>query len=144
MIIFGDKTLALLDLWSLEHFFTGCNSALLVGYFVKKYFKIDDQKTIYRVSLLTMLALELYWECLEYYLEDGASYDRVTYWFQGVEYIGNRLITDPIITVLGLVAIIKFPRLKYISLPFSIIWLYIHLFIFDNCMGLQNLIFGKL
>ena len=144
MMIFGDKTLALLDLWSLEHFFTGCNSALLVGYFVKKYFKTHDEKILFRIQLLSLLAIELYWECLEYYLEDGASYDRVTYWFQGVEYIGNRLITDPIITVFGLVIIKNFPRIIWFSVPFSIAWLYIHLFVFDNCMGLQNLIFGKL
>jgi hypothetical protein len=143
MLIFGGKTLALFDLWSLEHFFTGCNSALLVGYFVKKYFKqVNDEKTLFRIQLLTLLALELYWECLEYYLEDGASYDIVTYWFQGVEYIGNRLLSDPIVTVLGLVAIRKFPKIKYVAIPFSLIWLYVHLFVFDNCMAVQDMLFG--
>ncbi len=143
MIIFGDKTTALLDLWSLEHFFTGCNSALLVSLFVNKFFKISDKKTLFRIQLLVLLCLELYWENLEYYLEDGASYPFVTHWFQGVEYIYNRLITDPIITVSGLVAIKYFPKIKWISLPFSIIWLYFHLFYFDHCMGFQDLILGN-
>lgn len=143
MLIFGDKTLALFDLWSLEHFFTGCNSALMVSYFVKRYFKnINDEKTIFRIQLLTLLALELYWESLEYYLEDGASYDIVTYWFQGVEYIWNRLLTDPIVTVLGLVAVTKFPKIKYVAIPFSLIWLYVHIIVFDHCMAVQDMIFG--
>lgn len=144
MIIFGDKTVALFDLWSLEHFFTGCNTALLATYFVKKYWPNQDKKITFTLQVLLLLSLELFWESLEYYLEDGISYDAVTYWFQGVEYIGNRLITDPIITVSGLFFIRKFPHVRWFSTIFSIAWLYIHIFVFDNCMALQNMLLDYL
>jgi hypothetical protein len=143
MLIFGDKTLALLDLWSLEHFFAGCNSAVMIGFLVKKYLPDCDEKNTFRFQFLFLLILELYWESLEYYLEDGASIDAVTYWFQGVEHISNRLISDPLVTVAGLFAIRRFPQLKWPAIIFSSVWLCFHLFVFDHCMAVQDMIFGK-
>ena len=142
MILFGDKTVALFDLWSFEHFFTGCNSALFAAFLVRKFYSGNDDKIFFKFQVLILAVLEIYWESLEYYLEDGASYDVVTYWFQGVEYIGNRLITDPIVTIAGLFFIRKFPKIKYFSIPFSLIWLYVHIFVFNHCMAVQDLMYN--
>ena len=142
MILFGDKTVALFDLWSLEHFFTGCNSAALIGFFYHKFSKQKNEKILFAYQAMTLAILELYWESFEFYLEAGYSYDIITYWLQGVEYMGNRLITDPIMTVGGLFFIRRFPRAKIVAAIFSLIWLYLHLVVFDNCMAVQDLYFN--
>ena len=142
MILFGDKTVALFDLWSLEHFFTGCNSAALIGFLYHKFSKEKNEDKLFILQAMTLAILELYWESLEFYLEAGYSYDIVTHWFQGVEYMGNRLITDPLVTVGGLFFIRRFPKIKWIAAPFSLIWLYVHLVVYDNCMAVQDLYFN--
>lgn len=141
MIIFGDKTVALFDLWSIEHFFTGCNSAALIGFLYHKFSSEKNEKTLFLLQWLTLATLELYWESLEFYLEAGYSIDRVTHWFQGVEYMGNRLITDPIITVAGLFVVRAFPKIRWVAIPFSLVWLYFNLIYYDNCMEVQNRFF---
>ena len=138
MIIFGDKTVALLDLWNIEHFLTGCNSIILIDFLVRK---ISPENKDFKLRIIFLFALEVYWEVIEYYLEDGISYDAVTYWFQGVEYVGNRLISDPIVTCCGLIFIKKFPNFRWLSAILSIIWLYLNLIVFDNCMQLQEVFF---
>ncbi len=139
MIIFGDKTVALLDLWSLEHFFTGCNTALFCSIISDKYF-CREKKTKFTFQLMLLLILELYWEIFEHYLEAGVSYDVVTNWFAGVEHIANRSISDPIVTVLGLLFIRKFPNFRIFSVIFSLVWLYVNIFMMPNSMSLNDMI----
>lgn len=138
MIFFGDKTVALFDLWSLEHFFTGCNTAALLTFFSKKYLREYDQKSQALFQVMLMILLELFWEIIEHYLEAGISIDAVTHWFQGVEYFWNRVLCDPIITVSGLFFIRKFPRVKIFAAVFSVVWLYVNIFVYSDCMGLNR------
>ncbi len=138
MIIFGDKTLALFDLWSLEHFFTGCNTAVALAFFSKKFLSKYDQKSQETMQVMMMLLLELLWEVIEHYLEAGISHEAITNWFQGVEYFWNRAFFDPIVTVLGLFFIRRFPRMKIFAAVFSIVWLYVNIFIYSDCMGLNR------
>ena len=51
------------------------------------------------------------WEALEHYLEAGLAGAAVTYWFQGVEYWPNRLLSDPLMLVIGYWIAGRYPRL---------------------------------
>lgn len=141
MIFFGDKTIAWLDLWSLEHFFAGCNSAVALSYILSKYFPDFSRQKNLNIQIILLLCLEFYWEMIEHYLESGASFDAITNWFQGVEYIGNRLVGDPIVTLLGLFFITKFPKTRAFSVVFSMAWLFVNIFVMSDSMELNRLLF---
>ena len=140
MILFGDKAIALLDLWSIEHFCAGCNSALAVTALIKKYFQNLDRKSRLAFQVMFLLLFEFFWEIIEHYLEAGVSYQSVTDWFAGVEYIWNRALMDPIVTLLGLVFITRFPQAKIFSIIFSFAWLYVNIFVFSDSMGLNRMV----
>ena len=140
MILFGDKTVALLDLWSVEHFFTGCNTAVFCSFLSKKFIDCQD-KNSFNFQLMLLLILELFWEIIEHYLEAGISYQAVTHWFQGVEYFGNRVIADPIVTILGLFFIRKYPQARSFSVIFSLAWLYVNIFVMPDSMALNRMLF---
>lgn len=140
MILFGDKAIALLDLWSIEHFCAGCNSALAVAALTKKYFQNLDRRSQLTFQVMFLLLIEFFWEIIEHYLEAGVSYQIVTDWFAGVEYIWNRALMDPIVTLLGLVFISRFPKAKIFSIIFSFVWLYVNIFVFSDSMGLNRMV----
>ena len=99
-MIFGPKTDAWLDLWSLEHFVSGmaistfcvllADTVFLQG--VREIPKVAET----RVYMITILLVEYMWEVGEFYMEAGYTHvAAITYWFQGVEFWGNRLVADP-------------------------------------------------
>ncbi len=78
------------------------------------------------------------WEALEHYLEVGLVGDKVAYWFQGVEFWANRLVTDPLLIILG--AILGYKQ-RWLNAPakfFSAIWIFVHVFVFPDSMYLQQ------
>ena len=81
------------------------------------------------------------WEGIEFYMEAGYTHvHAITYWLQGIEFWGNRLITDPLITVAG--GMIGLHR-RSLILPariLSLAFLFTHVFVFPHCMYLQDLI----
>jgi hypothetical protein len=85
-----------------------------------------------------MLVLTYCWETLEHYLETGLLGAGVMYWFQGVEFWANRMITDPLMNLAGAwvvrraMYIVKGVRL------FIFIWLIIHIFVFPHSMYLHE------
>lgn len=143
-LIWGYKTTALLDVWSIEHVLSGIS----VGHIVKKrhhtvFRRIlgrDHDVHCWHFNLVAVLCVGYAWEAIEHYLETGLLGFRVEYWFQGVEFWGNRLLTDPLMLVVGYVIAKRYPRLILPARITSCIWLFVHVFLFPHSMYLQQFI----
>jgi hypothetical protein len=144
-MIFGPKTGAWLDVWSLEHFVSGMAISSFCVLLADKVF-LKGVKEIpvvaeTRVYIITILLVEYMWEVMEFYMEAGYTHvTAITYWFQGVEHWGNRLLADPLITWSGGIVGLHRPRLVLPARVFSLTFLLVHLFVFPHCMYLQDLI----
>ncbi len=163
MHIWGNKTDSLFDIWSIEHFVSGVTIGSIICFFLLSKYqnfqlnlnieKHDDKNNseqdiiknpLFVFNYFVIILLIAYmWEVLEFYMEAGyTNIDKVTYWFQGVEYWANRFITDPLMVLLGSWLGLKFCSkiLMYSARSFSAIWVGMHVFLFPNCMYLQNII----
>ena len=148
MLLWGCKTEAMFDLWSIEHFINGialAGGANLITGFVSKKTELSRgaRKT---VSFLLVLSIALLWEALEHYLESGllpgAAGERVTYWFQGVEHWSNRLIGDTLTVMLGWRV---YQWKNCLAIPAKIVsgaWVLVHVAFLPHSMYVHNLLFG--
>jgi hypothetical protein len=89
-------------------------------------------------ATIGVLFVAYIWETLEHYLETGLAGERVVYWFQGVEFWPNRLISDPLMLILGYMLAKRFPVIIWPARALSLIWLLVHVFIFPHSMYLQE------
>ena len=144
-IIVGAKTQAFFDVWSIEHVFSGIS----VGHAVRKsnssVFKNKAGLEAHQVrtkyfDVVAVLFLAYLWETIEHYLETGLLGARVEYWFQGVEFWGNRIIADPLLIVVGYLIAKKYPQLVIPARCLSVAWLFMHVFIFPHSMYLSVLL----
>lgn len=141
MILFGCKTEAAFDVWSIEHLVMGVS----VGWFAGKMVSIlTKNETVseslkLKISFLITLLVAYFWETLEHYLETGLWGDAVTNWLYGVEHWSNRLIFDNVMVILGWWIYNQKNRLVWFARVFSIIWLFVHIFIFPHSMYLHEL-----
>jgi hypothetical protein len=142
-MIFGPKTTAWLDVWSLEHFVSGMAISSLCVLLADKVFmkgvrEVPEiaEKSVY---IITILLVEYMWETAEFYMEAGfTGVGAITHWFQGVEFWGNRVLADPLITLSG--GIVGLHR-AWLVLPariFSLTVLGVHVLVFPHCMWLQE------
>lgn len=136
--LFGHKSIALFDIWTIEHFFSGANLCVFLALVRSKLKLGSDHRTKLVLEFFFVLTIELFWEIIEHYLETGAIMPSFQYWFQGVECFENRAISDPIVTMLGFIFIKKFAQFRLFSSIFSVIWLFFHIFIFPHSMYLQD------
>lgn len=143
-ILWGLKTHAILDVWTIEHWLSG----LSVGSAIKKKNYKTFQKVLNLIDhnhhswwfdISGVLFFAYMWETLEHYLEEGLAGFTVQYWFQGVEFWPNRFIADPLMLVLGYIIAKKFPFLVWPARFLSISWLIVHIFIFPHSMYLHEL-----
>lgn len=150
-ILWGLKTQAFFDVWSIEHVLSGFS----VGWAAYEYNRgrIGEllngieariptekmRKVLGNYDVIVVLMLAYCWETLEHYLEVGLAGAAVQYWFQGVEFWGNRLITDPVMMILGYMIARNFPRTVWPARVLSLIWLVVHIFVFPHSMYLQHL-----
>ena len=128
-MIFGDKTSAIFDIWSVEHLLTG----IILAFILAKL--LPNKKSIF----LLLLLVSCFWECLEHYLEEGLMGQKIQTWFAGTEYWGNRLFGDNLMIILGYVLYRKYPKTAYIAFVLVGIFLTIHL-MFPSSMDLQKII----
>ncbi|MDR0313683.1 MAG: hypothetical protein LBI14_08790 [Treponema sp.] len=148
MQIWGYKTVAMFDIWSLEHFVNGIALAGFAVLITGKLFKKEEisEASIKIVNFIIVLTVSLLWECIEHYVEagviPGAIGERVTFWFQGVEHWSNRLIGDTLTVMLGWFVYTKTKRLAIPAKIFTTVWMLIHIFVFPDSMYLHRLIFG--
>lgn len=143
-LIWGLKTQAMFDVWSIEHVLSGISAGSIIKdenkRHLKKYyptFKFKN-RTIIRFDLIFILLLAYIWETFEHYLEEGILGNAVEYWFQGVEFWANRFVFDPLLVVLGYYIATKFPKFILPARILSIFWLLIHIFVFPHSMYLHE------
>ena len=143
-MIWGFKTIAIFDVWTFEHLLSGISIGALAAAYNNKIFKnkVDissrDIKTRYFDLILVLLAAYS-WETVEHYLEVGLLGDVVAYWFQGVEFWPNRILSDPLITVVGYYIAKGNPKLVIPARIMSLIWLLVHVLIFPHSMYLHEI-----
>ena len=130
ILLWGDKTLAFFDVWSIEHFISGINLYCLSVILRRKIHVLNIAGWI--------VAFCFGWEMLEHYLETGLAGNTVTNWFQGVEFWGNRMVTDPLLIFGGAMAAHHYHRLHLPAKIASALWLILHIFIFPDSMYLQR------
>ena len=143
-MIWGLKTLSIFDIWSFEHLLSGISIGAFSLYINKKKlikFSRYNQKNINTsyFDIIFVLFVAYTWESIEHYLEIGLMGEDVMYWFQGVEFWANRLISDPLITVLGYYLSKKYSFLITPSRIISLLWLLIHVFLFPHSMYLHEI-----
>jgi hypothetical protein len=147
VILWGYKTVAIFDIWSLEHFINGIAFAGLVELIARRIFNKGEIKPASWkiINLFIGLALALFWECIEHYLEagliPGAIGARISFWFQGVEFWLNRLVGDTLTVTLGWYVYTRNNKLALPAKIFSLVWMIVHIFFFPDSMYLQRLLF---
>lgn len=142
-VLWGLKTTALFDVWSLEHFMAGISVGGFVVYFNRRAWSrlttapIPNGQSSFDIAGCLFLAY--LWEAIEHYLENGTAGAAVEYWFQGIEFWGNRLIVDPLLLVLGMLLVCRYPKLEWPARAASTTWLGVHVFVFPHCMYLYEI-----
>ena len=101
-----------------------------------------NHKGIIRFDVAGVLLLGFLWETFEHYLEEGLWGEKVVFWFQGVEHWSNRLISDPLLLVLGYLVSVKYPQWVIPARMLSLAWFITHVFIFPHSMYLHTLLAG--
>ncbi len=143
-MIWGLKTVALIDIWTLEHFLSGVSIGMLVisinSKLLLKHFNVNGEKIkTSHFDIVAVLFLAYLWEALEHYLETGLAGATVEYWLQGVEFWANRLVCDPLATIIGYYLAKTYPILVNPARVMSLLWLIIHIFVFPHSMYLHEL-----
>lgn len=147
-ILWGIKTIAAFDVWTFEHILSGVSVGALMTKLLEKPLKKINPKlktthsTFFKMEILGVLFIAYMWEALEHYLETGLAGGAVAHWFQGVEFPMNRLITDPLMVVLGYFIVKRWPHFVMPARLFSVAWLILHIFIFPHSMWLHYM-FGS-
>jgi len=139
--LWGLKTVAMFDVWSFEHVLSGVSVGSLI--------KSDNARCLaatplsdrirLRIDLIAVLFVAYLWETVEHYLETGLAGEKVEYWFQGVEAWTNRIISDPLLLVVGYFIASRYPSLVIPARILSVIWLAVHIFVFPHSMYLHTL-----
>lgn len=164
MNLFGDKRDSLFDVWSIEHFVSGLTIGSILLCIMAKHFLtpavkeamanpyqksnpfFTDRQFLFNYFMIIALIAYL-WEVLEFYMEAGyTNNDKITYWFQGVEYWLNRVVTDPAMVVLGSWCALKLRSsiARWSGRSFSATWVGVHVFVFPHCMYLQEIAYNAL
>ena len=89
-----------------------------------------------KYDVVVILLIAYMWETLEHYLEANTS-GAIYVWFAGVEFWGNRLITDPLLVMCGSLFWRKY-NFSVFARIFSLVWLTLNIFVFPDCMYIQK------
>ena len=140
-MIWGLKTEAAFDVWSVEHLImgvtVGCFSMWAAAKIIKDE-KISDSLRL-KISFLITLLVAYMWETLEHYLEEGLAGHAVEYWLHGVEHWSNRLFCDNLMVICGWWIYQQKNRMVWFARVFSVVWLFAHIAIFPHSMYLHQL-----
>ena len=142
-ILFGLKTHAIFDFWSIEHVIAGLSVGHIVSARNRRALDGAGMKNASLPShfdILGVLFVAYLWEAVEHYLETGLLGAGIEHWFYGVEFWGNRLIADPLLLVMGYVIAKRSPKLIIPARIFSAAWVFVHVFLFPHSMYLNTLL----
>jgi class 3 adenylate cyclase len=128
----GDRTVALLDLWSIQHF---CAGVLVGALLCRGAPQCNDMRFV-----LAILALALAWEAMELAMEAGWLGPAVSAWKDGFEHWGNRFIGDPLMVLGGALVARRFRRSWKVALAPASIWLVANVAA-PSSMSIQRLFF---
>ena len=140
----GAKDRSLFDVWSIEHLLSGLSVGNIVmslhRHLYTRYFGLERSKirTSY-FDVISVLFLAYLWETAEHYMATGLVGTVVADWFQGVEFWANRMLADPLASVLGYYIAQRFPPLVNVARGLSLVWLVVHIFVFPHSMNLHTL-----
>lgn len=140
--LWGHKEVAIFDVWSIEHILAGLSMGALVikltNYFFTRYGFSDHPQMKRHMDIYAVLFISYLWETVEHYLETGLLGGTIEFWFAGVEMWGNRIITDPLMVVIGYLIAKKYPQAVWPARILSVIWLFFHIIIFPHSMYLHT------
>jgi hypothetical protein len=141
MILWGLKTEAAFDVWSIEHLIMGINLGGFISFALKRCNMPETVPKILqtKISFLLVLMVTLLWENLEHYIELGLLGQGIAFWFQGVEHWTNRLIFDNMMVITGWFIYVKKNKTVWFARIFSCVWLMFHIVIFPHSMYLHEL-----
>ena len=144
MIVWGMKTEAVFDVWSIEHLMMGRSLSAFSFMIIARWNKRETISISLqnKISFTMVLMTALFWETLEHYLELGLLGTQITYWFQGVEHWSNRIISDNMMVALGWFIYIRKNKMVWFARIFSFVWAFFHIIIFPHSMYLHEL-YGK-
>ena len=117
---FGNKTNSFFDFWSFIHIFSG--ATLSYTAFRLRDFNISN-------PILFIMFISLQWEILEMYIEQGAIFSTVSFWFGGSENFFNRFLSDQLCILLGFLFVKLKPQLYFPFMFLTIIFVLFHIYI---------------
>ena len=130
--LFGHKSLALFDLWSVAHFLTGCGLVYV--------FRAIDRlrRASVEAQLVVVLLISCSWELVEMYLELGLGGAAVAAWFNGIEHPANRILADQILFLGGFALTLRHPWAALPAKVAAAAWLFVHVAFLPHSMYLQE------
>lgn len=105
---------------------------------ILKKIKKDTFFQIFHFDITGVLLIAYIWEAIEHYMELGAFSLELAQYLNGTESWANRLITDPLMLVVGYAIAYKYPKMYYPALIIIIIWYTVHFFFFPDLMYLHR------
>lgn len=134
-VLVGDRSVAIFDLWSLQHFCGGVLTGAVLARLAGRRLYAE------RVFAAAAFLLALAWEAAELAMEAGLFGPAVAHWKGSFEHWGNRLVGDPLMVTSGALLSRRFPRAWLVVILPAAIWLALNV-TSPNSMSIQRLIFG--
>lgn len=128
-VFFGDKQVAMFDLWSFQHFLSGC----IIGALLRKC-----QRSIFLALIVAYI-----WEPSEWAGESGLLGDAIMHWKAGHEHWANRLLADPVLVAIGAYTAHRFHWIIWVAVPITILWCAANV-LAPDCMAIQQYIINAL
>lgn len=141
MLLWGMKTEAAFDVWSVEHLMMGMTLGWISARIARKMTgseRVSDA-LFKKITLILVLMFSFMWETVEHYLETGLAGEAVAFWLQGVEHWSNRLIFDGLMVTAGFYIYLQNNRIVWFARIFSLVWLIVHIFVFPHSMYLHEI-----
>lgn len=132
----GDRSDAIFDLWSIQHFLSG----ILVGS-ILAYVRIDLSASWHGFAL-RMFIFAFIWEAAELTMEAGWLGTSVAAWKKGYEHWGNRFIGDLLMVTLGGLLAGKYRNAWKWALMPAAVW-FIGNVLSPHSMWVQEYLFGR-
>jgi hypothetical protein len=135
--LFGHKTVAMLDCWTLQHLCSG----VIIGWIAGLRLDWRFPPTTRVEWLCRVLAIAYLWEGHELAGEAGLWGHAAFVWKAGFEHWSNRLIADPLAVTLGAVLFRRVPRALIPALLVTVLWCAVNAAT-PHCMTVQEWFFG--
>lgn len=135
-LLFGERSNAIFDLWSLQH----CMSGVILGALITTIKpSLKKRRIVFFAYILTVAYL---WELLELTMELGWFGHSIASWKGGFEHWGNRLMGDPVMVLIGGFISLKLTKVwRWISIP-AILWAIVNVAA-PHSMYIQRLVFDS-